>query len=106
MHGLNKTASVYTPHATTGAYTVLAKSGLRCRLAIRGRVQPGVDASEERAELVGSRRLLWDEAYAMPETAQVEIDGQRWNVQAGTVDVLTGLDETVIYRRCDLIKVT
>lgn len=106
MFGLNKTATVYTPHATTGDYTVLAKSNLVCRLAIRGKRSSGATAADERAELVARRRLLWDEAYTMPENAQVEIDGARWNVQAGTVDVLTDLGDTVIYRRCDVVKVT
>lgn len=106
MYGLNKTATVYTPHATTGAYTVLAKSGMDCRLAIRGERSSGATAAEERAELVARRRLLWDEDYTMPEDAQVEIDGERWNIQKGTVDKLTGLDDVVIYRRCDLVKVT
>lgn len=103
MHGLNKTASVYTPHATTGDYTVLAKSDLACRLAHK---PSPAGAAEERAELVAHRRLLWDEDYTMPEAAQVLIDGERWNVQAGTVDALTGLDATVIYRRADVVKAT
>ena len=103
MYGLNKTATVYTPHATTGDYTVLAKSNLACRLAHKPSPAGG---AEERAELVARRRLLWDEDYTMPETAQVEIDSERWNVQKGTVDKLTDLSSTVIYRRCDLVKVT
>lgn len=101
MFGLNKTADVYTPHATTGAYTVLARSGLRCRLAIKA--APAPDAAP-RAELIGERRLLWDEAYTMPSNAQVAIDGERWNVQPGTIDSLTDLGTTVHYRRCDVIK--
>lgn len=102
MIGLNKTASVYTADPTTGAYTVLAKSGLRCRLAIK---PSPAETADERAELNHRRRLLWDEAYTMPETAQVEIEAVRWNVQAGTVDVLTDLGSTVIYRRADVVKV-
>lgn len=101
MYGLNKTATVYTPHASTGAYTVLAKSNLACRLAHKLSPAPGAD---ERAELTARRRLLWDEDYTMPENAQVEIDSERWNVQPGTIDKLTDLTSSVIYRRCDVVK--
>lgn len=101
MFGLNGTATVYTPHATTGAYTVAAKTGLRCRLAIK--MAPGA-AADDRAEMVGARRLLWDEAYTMPSNAQIEIDSERWNVVPGTIDNLTDLGTTVLYRRCDVVK--
>ena len=103
MIGLNKTAVVWTPHATTGAYTVSAKTGLRCRLALRPAQAPDAN-SQPRAELIGERRLLWDEAYTMPSNAQVEIDSERWNVQPGTIDSLGDLGSTVVYRRCDVVK--
>lgn len=103
MFGLNRTADVYTPHATTGAYTVLAKSGLRCRLAVQTR-GANLDPASERDEDVRGRRLLWDEAYTMPSNAQVEIDSTRWNVVPGTIEAMTGLGSTAYYRRCDVIE--
>jgi len=102
MFGLNATATVYTPNGTTGTYTVLATSGLACRLAVK---PAPTDGAVERAEGTPRRLLLWDDAYSMPNDAQVEIDGQRWNVVAGTFDALTGLDSVVVYRRCEVVKV-
>ena len=102
MFGLNKTAIVYTPHATTGAYTVAAKTGLRCRLAYIE--QGGSRIGGEREAIGSKRRLLWAEAYTMPDDAQVLIDSQRWNVKEGTCGELTGIDgSTVIYRRCEVV---
>lgn len=102
MFGLNKTATVYTPHVTTGAYTVTAQSGLTCRLAYIE--QGGSGIGGERENIGSKRRLLWDAAYTMPDNAQVEVDGQRWNVREGTFGELTGPDgSTVIYRRCEVV---
>jgi hypothetical protein len=102
MFGLNATATVYTPHASTGAYTVTAKSGLPCRLAY---VEQGGSGIGGEREAIGSkRRLLWREAYTMPDNAQVDVSGQRWNVKEGTYGELTGPDGTsVIYRRCEVV---
>ena len=102
MFGLDQTATVYTPHATTGAYTVIAKSGLRCRLAYVE--QGGSTIGGERSEIGTKRRLLWAEAYTMPDNAQVLVDGQRWNVKDGTLGALRGPASNVIYRRCELVE--
>lgn len=104
MHGLNSTAVVYTPHATTGAYTVVANAGLTCRLANKG--QAGQGAAEERDELVQNRRLLWRTAYTMPNDAQIEVEGVRWNVIPNSYSELKGLGSAVRYRRCDLTVVS
>lgn len=102
MFGLDQTATVYTPHATTGAYTVIAKSGLKCRLAY---VEQGGSAiGGERSEIGTKRRLLWEEDYTMPDNAQVLVDGQRWNVKDGTAGALRGPASNVIYRRCELVE--
>ena len=50
------------------------------------------------------RRLLWQEDYTMPETAQVEVDGKRWNVLAGTFGKLRGPSGAVVYRRCEVVS--
>lgn len=102
MVGLDQTASVYTPHSTTGDFTVLAKSGLVCRLAY---MQQGPnETANDREDVSQRRRLLWEEAYTMPETAQVEVSGERWNVIAGSLGSLRGPGGTVVYRRCEVIR--
>lgn len=103
MYGLDQTASVYTPDPTTGDFTVLAKSGLVCRLAYIQ--QGGSDIGGEREDIGSRRRLLWEETYAMPSNAQVEVDSQRWNVLAGTFGPVRGPDSSVVYRRCEVVQV-
>ena len=103
MFGLDQTADVYTPNGTDGDFTVLAKSGLVCRLAT---IQVGPASVGGERESVGlNRRLLWAEAYTMPDDAQIEVDGQRWNVLVGTFAPLRGVDSAVVYRRCAVSKV-
>lgn len=102
MYGLNKTAVVYTPHLSTGEYTVVAQASLPCRLAVVE--QGGTAVGGERSEIGSKRRLLWKAAFAMPDNAQVLIDGQRWNVREGTYSPITGPDGvTVVYRRCEVV---
>ncbi len=102
MFGLDQTADIYTPNGTTGAYTVLAKSGLVCRLAY---IQQGATTiGGEREDIGQRRRLLWSEAYTMPETAQIEVDGERWNVLAGSLGSLRGPFGDVVYRRCEVVR--
>lgn len=100
MFGLDQTANVYTP-GTNGDYTVLAKPGLACRLAYIE--QGGSDIGGERADTGSRRRLLWDEDYAMPDNAQIEVEGKRWNVLAGTPGAIRGPDSRVVYRRCEVV---
>lgn len=102
MIGLEQLADVYVPDGTTGAYTELAKAGLRCRLAHVAQIfqAPG----GERAEVAGNRRLLWDEDYEMPEEAQVEIEGLRWNVRPGTAAQPLGPGGRAIYRRVEVVE--
>ncbi len=103
MIGLIHTATVYTPSAATGEYTVVAQSNLACRLAYIQQAAANLD--NERAAIGENRRLLWETAYIMPDDAQVEIGGERWNVRAGTYGAPTGPDGNVIYRRCEVTKV-
>lgn len=98
---LDQTAVVYTPHATTGDYTVAAKSDLACRLV---RMTMTTTPTGERVELAGKRVLVWDKDYTMPETAQVLIDGKSWNIQAGSVDYPRGVTSQVEYGRADVIE--
>jgi hypothetical protein len=99
--GLDQTCTVYTPSVSTGEYTVVATSGLSCRLALIGTTG---DMGPSRTEIPGARRLMWGPDYLMPETAQVEIDGERWNIQAGTLAAPRDLSGSVVYRRAEVTK--
>ena len=100
MIGLNKSAAVYTPNGSTGAYTVLAKSGLRVRLALVGVSE---DGAPERVEDSGRRRLLFEPTYTMPARAKVVVDGVDWMVVEGTVAYPTGPGDVVIYGRGEVM---
>lgn len=101
MFGLDQTATVYTPNGTTGDFTVVVQASLICRLAYIEQGGSGIGA--EREPIGQRRRLLWEADYTMPETAQVEIDSQRWNVLAGTVGAIRGVNGAVVYRRCEVV---
>ncbi len=103
MMGLDQSADVYTPAGGDGDYTVSTKTGLACRLAY---IQQGPnEIGEEREDTGQRRRLLWQEAYTMPEDAQIEVDSVRWNVLYGTLGVVRGPDSSVVYRRCEVVSV-
>ncbi len=102
MYGLDQTADVYTPDGTDGSFTVLAKSGLACRLAYVQNAPAGVGG--EREAIGSNRRLLWEEDYTMPDNAQVAVDGERWNVLAGSFGKPRGPSGGVEYRRCEVTR--
>jgi hypothetical protein len=102
MYGLDQTANVYTPHPTSGDFTVLARASLACRLAYIE--QGGSTIGGERENIGSRRRLLWEESYTMPETAQIEVEGERWNVLAGTFGAPRGPSSQVVYRRCEVVS--
>ena len=103
MIGLDQFATVYGENATTGAYTDTLKTGLRCRLAHIPNQPPAT--APDRAELAAIRNLLWESDYVLPETAQVEVNGTRWNVVAGTFVAYQGPGGAVVYRRADVRRV-
>jgi hypothetical protein len=98
--GLIQTATVYTENPTTGIFDVVAKTGLPCRLAHIDR-QPAATAPD-RAEFAAMRNMLWEPGYVLPETAQVDVEGVRWNPVAGTFGAMKGPSGAVTYRRCDV----
>lgn len=102
MFGLDQTATVYTPNETDGDFTTTAKSGLACRLAYIQ--QGGTDIGGEREDLGSRRRLLWAEDYTMPTTAQIDVDGDRFNVLPGTYGEIRGVSGAVVYRRCEVVS--
>lgn len=97
--GLSDIAIVYVPD-DNGDYTVVHRAELRCRLAVR----PSPAVSAERADLTENRRLLWNDDYMMPATAQVVVNGRRWNVKAGTVDRVQNLVGGLEYWRADVTE--
>jgi len=98
---LDAVANVYTASSSTGAFTVLHKQGLRCRLStVSAR---GAASAPERAELVATRQLFWQADYVMPERCQVEVDGVRWNPIQGTA-VAPTRGGIVVYRACDIVR--
>ena len=107
MLGFDQTATVYTPNGTDGDFTVTAKTGLACRLAHLS--QAAQSPAEERSDPAGRRRLLWDAAYTMPEPAQVVVagdsGGDRWSIEAQTVEAIRGPYGAVVYRRAAVVRV-
>jgi hypothetical protein len=82
-----ETATVYVraeSGPTKGQYTEIVKTGLRCTLTM---LNARVNASSmlDRAELATLRELKWDYSYTMPDNAQVEIGGRRWNFRRDTI---------------------
>lgn len=94
-------ADEYGADPTTTEYTVLVQEDVPCHLALLS--EESRRAGEDRAELIGQRRLLWDPAYQIAEGSQLEVSGARWNTVRGTFAAVTDLSGTVRYRRCDVV---
>lgn len=102
MIPLQQRARVYTTADTgTGTFTHLVKDGLACRLTI---APTPVLPPDDRAADLPRTRLLWEAGYSMPSPAQVEIDGERWTVRAGSEDAIKGPFGSVVYRRADVAQ--
>lgn len=101
--GYDQRATVYTPDPTTGAYTVVAATGVACRLAL---VTVGGEPSDERAEIDAARRLLWGPTTTIAETAQIEVAGGRWNIRPGTLAAVRGPSGSVVYQRYEVVRAT
>jgi hypothetical protein len=81
LPGLSHTMTIYTEDSA-GRYLTVAASGVRCRLYPIG---AGGATGPARAELAALRRLFWEPPTIISEHAQIEVDGTRYNVIAGTV---------------------
>lgn len=79
-----ETADVYVRGAG-GQYTSLVKTGLRCTLTMLGRQRENAASMQDRAEFATMRILKWDYSYTMPDNAQIEIGGRRWNPRKDTI---------------------
>jgi hypothetical protein len=101
MFGFDQSAKVYTPNGTDGAYTVLATTLAECRLAISSAGARG----GERESSTAQPRLLWLGTYAMPDPAQIEVNGDRYNVVEGTYAAIRGPNGLTHHRHCDVVAV-
>jgi len=101
MLGLIGRANIYAPNPR-GRSTVLIKTGLRCRRTQVDR--RGGATGAQRAELAALRNFLWQSDYIMPASAQIEMDGLRWNIVPNTIGAPTGPAGTVHHRHCDIIR--
>ena len=98
--GLDETATVYTEAPTTGAFTVVANAALPCRLGRFAQVLPSAGLTYDRSELANELALLWGPDYDLPERAQVEVEGQRWNPIVGTFRAVTMIGGGLGYHFC------
>ena len=103
MIGLDQLATILTTGAG-GAFTVSVKSNLACRLCHLA-AAPGA-TSQERDELAARRMLLFDPAYSMPDFAQVDIGGEKWNIVQGTAIAPRGPSGAIAFRRVDVTRAT
>jgi|ERR1041385_583728 hypothetical protein len=96
---LKQTATVYGVESN---YTVAIKTNLRCVLL----PVSGGQTAEERAELNQIRRFFWDGEYQMPDYAQIEVQGRRYQPQRDSITEYTGTvgDKVAIYG-CDVVRI-
>ena len=99
----DSTATVYVEDPATGAFTVLSRANLPCRLStVSAR---NAASSGDRAELLALRSLLWPAAYDLPERCQIEIAGERWNPQIESFAAPTWpVTGAVVYRSVDVVR--
>lgn len=96
---LDASAIVYTPNATTKAYTTVALSGLACRLSATSTMFSGIDTGLPQPLL----RLYWEGDYTLPHDCQVEISGVRYQALHGSGRAPT-FQGMPLYHSADLIR--
>src|SRR4030095_12494235 len=100
--GFRDRVTVYTRDGN-GTYTTVHAADVPCSL-IDLATSPGSTAAQ-RQELGAMRGLIWDVGYDLPdEYAQIEVDGTRWNVRAGTVHRARFPSGTPLYRYADVMR--
>ena len=104
MLALIDKATIYTRAALRGRFTVVARSGLRCRLAHVNQRPAATGA--ERAELAAMRNLIFEPGFHMPEQCQIDINGVKWNPRAGTFGAFSGPTGAILYRKVDVVRAT
>jgi hypothetical protein len=99
--GLIDIMTVYAPGAD-GTYTTVLQSDVPCRLAHPSR--SAISSAIDRAELARYRELLVGPDYTPPDHSQIDVDGTRWNIVAGTVAALRGPSGAVAFHRADVVR--
>lgn len=86
-----------------GAYTIVHKADLRCRV-VSPQIRP-VDVGRERNELTDTRYFYWDPNYTFPnEWCQVEVKGIKYNTVAGTFRNVRNPVGKILEHRADIIR--
>lgn len=99
---LNQTATPYSVSGSTGAYTV-AGTPFRCRLASLLARSSRELTSQERAELIDRRLLMVAPDVDLSADLQLEVAGQRWNLES-LLDSVLGVAGEVEYQRCHVVR--
>ncbi len=98
---LSQTAVVYSANPTSGRYDTIANRALACRLVSAN--SGGSLTAFERAELMAGRDFWFDPTYFLDENAQIDVDGVRWAVRAGTFQSLGDCDPPAA-KRCMVVR--
>lgn len=96
-------ATVYNGRAASGQQSIAVKIELRGRLGVATPTL-ATESSPHRAAGTEIFRWLWDPDYVMPETAQIEVAGVRYNPVAGKFQA-PEIGGEVIYRACNVVRV-
>lgn len=98
---MQETMTVYSEGAG-GSYDVLAQAAVPCRVLTNRYRLP---TSPERGEQAGNDQVTWPASYTLPETAQVLLRGQRWNLVAGTVQqTRLGPSAILVKQQADIVR--
>lgn len=84
---LTQRATVYGEDIASGLYSQVLIRSLRCRLISRNTNNTGLPTFD-RAEDMAGRDFWFDPTAYIPEGSQVEVDGIRWQLKAGTFQSL------------------
>jgi hypothetical protein len=99
MIGLDQLGTVYL-RGSGGTHTAPSGGPFPVRLC----AVSSEGSSTERAELAATRRLLWGPTDAVPEGAEVEVEGERWTAVRGTSARMRGPTGAVVYQRADVVR--
>lgn len=95
------TATPYSVGAG-GAYSV-AGTPFRCRLAALLAARNNQMTSQERAELINKRLLMTETIGVLEDDVQLEVNGERWNLE-GHPDPVYGVTGNVEYYRVHCVR--
>lgn len=70
-----------------GAYNIVAKSDLKCSVETLVRQRDYAPTIIDRGELATLRNFKFEHDYLMPENAQIEVQGRRWNMRKDSLDL-------------------